>query len=103
MLLQIMPLAHDIRLNGVPIRHLHPRDLTLGRVRLLGFHLVNARDDALLLGVALKQRRCGPFGAFLMLAPDSLVECHKCGRCGVKEAGGREGERKDGGGAGLRR
>ena len=71
-----MPFSLNVRRHGLARRQLHPRDLALRRIRLLGLHDSDLRADTFALVVALESYGDGALDLSFWLSAGRLVERH---------------------------
>jgi hypothetical protein len=76
MLLQIMPLSHDVRHEGLSCAQLHSSDLPFGRIRLLGAHYKYLGTDAFALRRLIQERRFNFFSILSLFTTHGLVKSH---------------------------
>lgn len=83
-LLEVVPLAGNVRLEDLPRGEPHSRDFALRRVGFLGLRGENLHDDALPLGVVVQKGRLGK-GLF-----GSTVTAHRLVERSERRGGGVE-------------
>jgi len=89
-LLEVVPLSGYVRLEDLPRREPHARDLAFRRVGLLGLRGEDLHDDALPLGVVVQEG--GPDQSLFVRTSTAhrLVERSECWRGGVEGVVGCE-------------